>query len=119
MPDGSQVKTRLLTGKDEEFFSNIQSKDESKTLTYHLARRIVEIKGQTHWREILQAIEELDAREADYLWNVTDELEGGVNTMFDIECPSCFRAQQVSLPFEAGFFSSRKRFAHLATNESG
>lgn len=119
LPDGRQARCRLLTGKDEEFFSTLSAKDESKVLSYHLARRIVEIDGQTHWREIFQIVEELEASTADHLWNVTDELEGGVDTMFDIECPSCFRVQQVALPFEASFFSSRKRFAHSGQSENG
>jgi hypothetical protein len=119
LPDGRHIKCRLLTGADEEFFANLAGKDESKFLTYHLARRIVEVDGKTHWRDVLAVVEDFEAKQADHLWNVTDELEGGVDTMFDIECPSCFKAQQVVLPFEAGFFSSRKRFANLPQSENG
>lgn len=119
LPDGRTVKCRLLTGSDEEFFGSLGAKDEAKTLTYHLARRIVEIDGQKHWREVLQIVEELEAKDADFLWNVTDDLEGGIDTQFDIECPSCFHPQQVILPFESGFFSTRKRFAPSLESENG
>ena len=119
LSDGRSVKCRLLTGKDEEYFATLGAKDEARMLTLHLARRIVEIDGKTHWNDVLKAVEDLEAGVADELWNVTDQLEGGVDTMFDIECPSCGRVQQVALPFEATFFSSRKRFVRSPTSESG
>ena len=116
---GEQIKCRLLTGKDDEFFASLGAQDDGKILTQHLSRRIVEMQGKTHWREIVLAVEELEAADADLLWDATDELEGGVNTTFDIECPACFRLQQVVLPFEASFFSNRKRFARSKMKESG
>jgi hypothetical protein len=119
MKNGEQIRCRLLTGKDDEFFASLGTQDDGKILTHHLTRRIVEMQGKTHWREVMQAVEELEAADADFLWDATDELEGGVNTTFDIECPSCFRLQQVVLPFEASFFSNRKRFARSQMKENG
>jgi len=118
LPGGNQVKCRLLRGADEEFLST-SIKDESKTLSYHLARRIVEWNGKTHWREVLMAVEDMSSREADSLWDALDDIEGGVDTMFDIECPHCYRLQQMILPFEAGFFSNRKRFSLSPVSEDG
>jgi len=117
--DGRIVHCRLLTGKDEQYLASLGVKDESKILTHHLARRIAEIEGKTHFRDIVKVVEDMEARTADELMDATDDLEGGVDTMFDVECPSCGRTQQIALPFEAGFFSSRKRFARSPMNESG
>jgi hypothetical protein len=119
LPDGRKIKIRLLTGKDEEFITKVAAKDEAKTMTYHLARRIISIDGKERWEDIVKVVEDMDAGVADHVWNVTDELEGGVDTSFDIECAQCHRLQQVVLPFEAGFFSSRKRFALSPESASG
>lgn len=107
---GESVKCRLSDGEDEEFLSGIDGKDERKILTYTLARRIVEIEGHTHWKDILAYVEDMPARVADDLWNRTDDAEGGIDTMFDVECPKCRNVQSVNLPFGEGFFSTRKRF---------
>jgi len=119
LPDGRKVKVKLLTGKDEEFIGKLSAKDEVKTLTYHLSRRLLEIDGKTRWEDIVKIVEDMETGVADHIWNVTDELEGGVDTSFDIECAECHRLQQVVLPFEAGFFSSRKRFALSKESASG
>jgi hypothetical protein len=119
LPDGLTVKCRPLNGEDEAFFAKIGIKEEDKILTYHLARRIVEIQGKTSWREILPLVEDMPARVADRLWDATDELEGGVELMFHIECGDCGALHKMILPFDEGFFSSRKRFTGSPSPSSG
>jgi len=109
--DGRIAKCRPLTGDDEQFFNSLGPDEESKMLTNHLSRRIVELDGKTAWFDIVSLVEDMESAVADGLWDATDELEGGVETTFDVECPKCHNLQAVVLPFEAGFFSSRKRFA--------
>lgn len=119
LSNGDVIKCRLLNGHDEAFFANLSVKEQSKLLTYHLARKIVDFNGETHWRDILAQVEDMEASVADDLWNKMDEIEGGIDTMFEVECPACANGQEVILPFEAGFFSNRKRFARSKTNETG
>jgi hypothetical protein len=119
LTDGRKIKCRLLTGEDERFLSTLGVKDESKALTFHLARRIVAIDGKDRFNDVVEVVQDMEAIVADKLWDETDTLEGGVETSFDVECPSCGNVQQALLPFEAGFFSSRKRFAHSKTSETG
>jgi hypothetical protein len=111
LKDGRIAKCRLLTGDDEMFFAGLGPEHESKVLTNHLARRIVELDGKTAWFDIVSLVEDMESMIADALLDATDEIEGGVKTDFDVECPKCHNVQSVVLPFEAGFFSSRKRFA--------
>ena len=116
---GTVVQCRPLTGEDERFLATKGADDQSMVLAHHLARRIVEIRGKKKWRDVVSEIEDLEVREADELWDLTDEYEGGVETMIDTVCPSCDNEQRVLLPFEASFFSSRKRFAGSRTKRSG
>lgn len=117
--DGSTVMCRLSTGEDEAYLAGLGAKDEHKILTYSLARRITTLNGKDRFKSIVGELEELPAKVGDDLWNKTDDLEGGVETSFDVECPRCGSDQQVSLPFEAGFFSTKRRFARSKTKSNG
>jgi phage FluMu protein Com len=118
VPSGASIDIRVATGLDEEFLAE-QNIDEELTLTYNLARKIVQIDGKTDWLDILHAVEELPAKDADYLWDFADDMEGGLDTMFDVKCPKCKEIQRVILPFEASFFTSRKRFVNSRRKKRG
>jgi hypothetical protein len=117
--DGRVAKCRLMRGEDDSFLATLGTKDEAKIMTYHLARRIVELDGRHRFKEIVALVEDMEAIVGDRLWDATDELEGGVETMFDVECPTCGNVQQVLLPFGAEFFSSRKRYVRSKTRKAG
>lgn len=118
LSDGTELLCRLPNGEDEAFMASLEARDDTRALTYHLARRIAQMDGEKHWDDILAKVEDLPARMGDELWDTTDEIEGGVEMMFDVQCPRCSNTQQVILPFEAGFFSSRKRFARSRRRKS-
>ncbi len=118
LSSGAKVLCRLPTGEDEAFMASLNAADDARSLTYHLARRIAQFDGEKHWDDILEKVEDLPARAGDELWDATDEIEGGVEMTFDVKCPRCANTQQVILPFEAGFFSSRKRFARSRRRKS-
>jgi len=109
--DGMEVLCRVLRGEDERFFATLDGAESNKVLTYTLTRRIVQMQGQTEWELLLPLVEDLERLTADKLWDLTDNLEGGIEMLFDIDCPSCQTVMNIMLPFEEGFFSSRKRFA--------
>jgi hypothetical protein len=106
---GDVVLVRPLTGEDEKFIANVNPKDKHKLGTYHLARRIVEIDSKTKWREIVKVVEELPSRLSDELWDLTDDIEGGVETEFAVECNNCDNEMETILPFGESFFSKRRR----------
>lgn len=109
--DGRVAKCKLLTGDDEQFFASLGPEHENKMIINNLARRIVELDSKTGWLDIVALVEDMESKVADALLDATDDLEGGVETGFDVECPKCHSTQSMVLPFEPGFFSSRKRFA--------
>lgn len=117
--DGKIAHCRLLRGSDEMFFVKNSTPSSGDLLIKHLARRITSIDGADKYRDVLKKVEDLEIAEADQLWDATDDLEGGVNTLFLIECPRCEGRQQVALPFESGFFSSRRRFVASRERSSG
>jgi hypothetical protein len=110
LSDGTTVTCRPLIGEDIIFFTEERVPDE-EIMTWHLARRITRFGETRMFHDILRHIRELSLRDSDLLGDFTDELEGGVDTTFDVQCKHCKGFQRVILPFDAGFFSSRKRFS--------
>ncbi len=51
----------------------------------------------------------MEMADATALLDRFDELDGGVETTIDVECPACFGVQEVELPFERGFFLPRAK----------
>jgi len=119
LPDDSVVKCRVLRGEDEEAITALGDEDEGRILTTSMTRRIVELQGETIFDDIMNKVSELPARFGDVIMDETDEVEGGVDTTFDVQCPKCKGVQSVMLPFEAAFFSSRKRFAGSRRKRTG
>lgn len=116
LADGKTSQWRMLTGDDEQFLARLEVKEQSRFLTHSLAKRIVKIEGsEENYKAVLAAIEDFEAADADLLWDEIDEIEGGVETVFEVECPSCEGRQRVTLPLQGSFFSKRKRFAHTTS----
>lgn len=117
--DGRQALCRLLTGQDEAFMATLNIKEQPRLLAYQLARRIAEIDGAKNWRSVLPVIEDMEARVADDLWDKTDELEGGIDTMLSTECSHCGRIVETILPFGTEFFSTSRRFGRSKRRKTG
>jgi len=107
LDNGLQVLARVLVGEDETFLATTDGDDE--LLSTHLARRIVKIGEAQAYDDVVAAIKELRAADADELRSITDDIEGGVETMFDVQCKGCKAVQKVLLPFEADFFSIQRK----------
>lgn len=117
--DEHVVQCKLMLGEDEEFLATLNAADAERSLTYHLARRVVQIRGKTDWPDVLAEIENLPSADGAALWDATDAMEGGVDTMLDLRCGQCGESRQVMLPFDATFFSRRQRFARSASKKAG
>ena len=108
LPDaGKRVWFRLLTGADERKIPQLRRGAGDKLLSAMLAFRVVEVEG-VEPRERRQFIEDLTMRDADFLVDEFDRVDCGVDTTIEIECPECFAAQEVDLPFDRTFFMPGK-----------
>jgi hypothetical protein len=104
LPDaGTRLFFKLLTGEDERKLPVLQRAQPERMLSSVLAYRIVEIEGVDP-KNKRQFLEDLTLRDADFLVDEFDRVDCGVDTTIEIECPQCFAAQEVDLPFDKGFF---------------
>jgi len=106
--DGRRVWFRLMTGADEARAAAALKSVRDGMLLTALSLRIVEIEGVTD-KERRAFLEEMEMADATALLDKFDELDGGVETTLDVECPACFGVQEVELPFERGFFLPRAK----------
>jgi hypothetical protein len=97
------VRFRLLTGEDERKLPALQRAAPDRLLSAVLAYRVVDIDGVDAKAKRL-FLEDLSLRDADFLVDEFDRVDCGVDTTLQIECPECFTAQEVELPFDKGFF---------------
>ena len=99
---GTRLWFRLLTGADERKLPQLRRSMGDRILSAMLAWRVVEIEGvaETDKRRFL---EELTMRDADFLVDAFDQVDCGVDTTIEVECPECFAVQEVELPFDRSF----------------
>lgn len=84
-PSGKTVRFRPVTGRDEEKYGNVLSKDDA--LSKLLQARIELLDGKPPTVEDLQA---LSLTERQFLRDVIfDAADGGVETTLDVTCPQC------------------------------
>lgn len=108
LPDsGNKVWFKLLTGADERKLPMLRKNAGDRLLSAMLAYRIVEIEG-VESRDKRQFVEGLSLRDADFLVDEFDQVDCGVDTTIEVECPECFAVQEVELPFEKTFFMPGK-----------
>ena len=115
---GKRVWFRLLTGADERKLPQLRRGAGDRLLSAMLAFRVVEIEG-IEPRERRRFIEDLTMRDADFLVDEFDRVDCGVDTTIEIECPECFAAQEIDLPFDRSFFMpGRERMARRRDRSS-
>jgi hypothetical protein len=119
LPDaGKRVRFRLLTGEDERKLPALQRSAPEKLLSAVLGYRVLDIDGVEPLAK-RQFLEDLTMRDADFLVDEFDRVDCGVDTTIEIECPECFVAQEVELPFDKGFFlPGRERTARRKARSS-
>jgi hypothetical protein len=104
LPDaGVRVYFRLLTGADERRLVQLRRGAGEKLLSALLAFRVVEVEGVAD-KDRRRFLEDLSMRDADFLVDEFDRVDCGVETTIEVECPECFAAQDVELPFDRTFF---------------
>jgi hypothetical protein len=68
---------------------------------------VIEIEGVSESQK-RRFLEELDVADAEHLRTAFDEVDCGVETTIDVECPECLAVQSVELPFGPSFFLAPK-----------
>jgi len=104
LPDaGVRVWFRLFTGADERRLPQLRRSAGDRILSAMLAWRVLEVEGVPE-KDKRGFLEDLSLRDADFLVDVFEQAECGVDTTIEVECPECLTIQEVELPFDQGFF---------------
>lgn len=104
LDDGRRCWFALQTGANEVAAAAALRSASSRIIVTALASRIHEIEGVPKGIAVSRYLDELGMREIFKLLELFDEVDGGIETDIDVECPSCGMEQSVSLPFGADFF---------------
>jgi hypothetical protein len=109
--DGRKVWFRLQTGADSARASARLQEQATQgrrggALLTALASRIREIEGVAA-RDLPRFLEDLDLADHAALLARLDEVDGGVETDIDVECPHCLALQRVRLPFGMEFWMGK------------
>jgi hypothetical protein len=111
--DGHEIVFKLTDGAGETLAGRRLAKNRNDIMSVGLASKIVSVddKELNHVRAE-EFVKALGADSQLELLQRFEEVDGGVETMIEIECPSCYTKQDKSLPLgEEGFWipSSRKQ----------
>jgi hypothetical protein len=108
LPEANRhVTFRLLVGEDERRLPNLRRQAADRILSASLGYRITSIEG-VEPKDKKKFLEDLSLRDAAYLAAEFERVDCGIETSFEIECPTCFAVQRVELPFEADFLMPRR-----------
>jgi hypothetical protein len=105
---GARTTFRLLTGADERRMTAQRRAAGERPISTLLNARIENIEG-VDARDKLRAIEELEMEDVGFLLGEFGRVDCGVETEIGVECPECFGATRVELPFEKGFFLPQRK----------
>ncbi len=106
---------RLLTGADERLMTRLRKQASDRPITTLLAFRIESIDG-VEPKDKVPFLEELSMADVTFLLSEMDQVDCGVDTDIEIECPECGGVQRIELPFDQGFFlPERRRVGGLST----
>ena len=107
-----EIVFRLMTPKLEEKVDRVTSLSPKERTTAGLAQRIVSVSGLdlSDSRAPIKAfLNDLDAGAILDLAEAIEEVEGGVETDIEIECPYCGCIMEIDLPLQEGFWSPSRR----------
>jgi hypothetical protein len=104
---GTRVWFRLAVGADESRMAKHRQAHQDALWSTMLALRVIEIEGVPESQK-RRFLEDLDVADAEHLRVAIDEVDCGVETTMDVECPECLGVQSVDLPFGPSFFLAPK-----------
>jgi len=105
---GRRAWFRLLTGAEEARAATLRRQERDDHLIDAVDLRIVEIEGVAE-KDRRRFLEEMELADLTRLLDASDEVDCGVETGIEVECPRCGDVQDIELPFARGFFLPRAR----------
>lgn len=100
LPSGKPIRFRLLNGADEERLAKVS--DPGDKLSTSLLLRIELLDGKP---PTLHDVKSLSMRDRDTFRDMFEDIDGGVITSVELQCPACFADfEQTIDPGQAGFF---------------
>jgi len=113
--DGRLFVHKLLTGSDERRAGNILMKKRSELVTTSIAQRVIAIDDLDRPAKIVSFLEDMDLDIQLELLDKLEDVDGGIETEFEVECPRCENEFRAPVPFEGeAFWMPRKRLRQKA-----
>jgi hypothetical protein len=111
LPEANRhVTFRLLLGDDEKRMPSLRRQAGDRLLSASLGFRILDVEG-VEPKDRKRFLEDLSMGDAAFLAAEFERVDCGVETSFEIECPTCLAVQSIDLPFESDFFLPKKKFS--------
>jgi hypothetical protein len=85
-PSGKAVRFRVSTGQDEKRMARVMKKERADAISLMMMMRIELIDGKA---PDLKTLKTLGMGERQWLRSQFQEVEGGVDTALELECPKC------------------------------
>ena len=103
------VETRLLTGKDEQFLTQLSQKNKKNkradsTMTDQYKMMIVSVEGETNKVVLSQFVDMMPATDSRFLRKAYKMIIPNVKISDDFTCNSCGHTQELEVSFGADFF---------------
>jgi endogenous inhibitor of DNA gyrase (YacG/DUF329 family) len=120
-PEGTvrRVAFQLLTQKLEDKVQQVQSLAPKEKATASLAQRIVSVEGLDSGKgPIKRFLEDLDAGAFFDLIEAMDEVDGGIETEIEVECPHCGEVEDLEIPLEEEFWAPQRRKRSSTSTET-
>ncbi len=105
---GKIVVFKLFDGSDERNISKIREKEITHIMSKLLRLRIKEIH-EVGPADLPKFLEEMEYADMQHMQDAWEEVEGGVDTSVEVECPNCGLLQEGELPMDTDFFSISRR----------
>lgn len=105
---GRKISFQLMTGDSERKAAKIIERQTARPVVASLATRIVAIEGVPSSDKV-RFLDDLEMADLTALVEAFDEVDGGVETVVDIECPHCGLGQDIELPLGRDFFLPRRK----------
>jgi len=103
LPSGTTARFRVPTGADEANFNKIIKRQKHKAdgPSQSLLMRLELLGGE---KPTLKMVKSLGMRDRQFLRNEFEEVEGGIDTTLELECPSCGSEWEKDLDLSAANF---------------
>ncbi len=109
LPSAGKIASfKLFDGSDERNIAKIRERENTQLMSRLMRLRVKEVEGIGP-ADLPKFIEEMEYADVSHLQDAWEDVEGGVDTSFEVDCPVCGQGQEGDLPFDTNFFSLSRR----------